>query len=87
MGAVPFFSRSREVFSSWGVETTRAFTAERLEHILTELDGGRYGAVLRCKGIVPGQDGGWLHFDYVPEEHQIRSGPADPASAPPGFPP
>ena len=66
-----------EVFSSWGVETTRAFTAERLEHILTELDGGRYGAVLRCKGIVPGQDGGWLHFDYVPEEHQIRSGPAD----------
>ena len=66
-----------EVFSSWGVETTRAFTAERLEHILTELDGGRYGAVLRCKGIVPGQGGGWLHFDYVPEEHQIRSGPAD----------
>ena len=66
-----------EVFSSWGVETTRAFTAERLEHILTELDGGRYGAVLRCKGIVPGQDGGWLHLDYVPEEHQIRSGPAD----------
>ena len=66
-----------EVFASWGVETTRAFTEERLERILTALDGGQYGAVLRAKGIVPGEGGGWLHFDYVPEEHQIRTGPAD----------
>ena len=72
-----------EVFSSWGVETTRTFTGERLEEILTALDGGQYGAVLRAKGIVRGTDGGqsapgaWLHFDYVPEEHEIRTGPAD----------
>ena len=65
-----------EVFASWGTETTRAFTAGRLEEILTALDGGQYGAVLRAKGIVPGGEG-WLHFDYVPEEHQIRTGPAD----------
>ncbi len=66
-----------EVFASWGVETTRAFTAEKLESILTELDSGKYGAVLRAKGIVPAGDGTWLHFDYVPEEHQVRTGPAD----------
>ena len=66
-----------EVFTSWGVETTRTFTAEKLESILTELDGGKYGAVLRAKGIVSAGDGTWLHFDYVPEEHQVRTGPAD----------
>ena len=67
-----------EVFASWGVETTHTFTEEQLERILTALDGGQYGAVLRAKGIVPGGEGGaWLHFDYVPEEHQIRTGPAD----------
>jgi len=66
-----------EVFSSWGVETTRAFTAEKLEGILTALDGGQYGAVLRAKGIVPAGDGTWFHFDYVPEEHEVRTGPAD----------
>ncbi len=66
-----------EVFVSWGVETTRTFTAEKLENILTELDSGKYGAVLRAKGIVPAGDGTWLHFDYVPEEHQVRTGPAD----------
>ncbi len=66
-----------EVFASWGVETTRVFTAEKLESILTGLDGGKYGAVLRAKGIVPTGDGTWLHFDYVPEEHQVRTGPAD----------
>jgi len=66
-----------EVFVSWGVETTRTFTAEKLENILTELDSGKYGAVLRAKGIVPEGGGTWLHFDYVPEEHQVRTGPAD----------
>ena len=71
------------MFTSWGVETTHTFTAEKLESILTELDGGKYGAVLRANGIVPaGNDGSsapgtWLHFDYVPEEHQVRTGPAD----------
>ena len=66
-----------EVFASWGVETTRAFTQEKLEEVLAALDSGRYGAVLRAKGIVPGGEGGWLHFDYVPQEHQVRTGPAD----------
>lgn len=66
-----------EVFVSWGVETTRTFTAEKLENILSELDSGKFGAVLRAKGIVPAGDGSWLHFDYVPEEHQVRTGPAD----------
>ena len=66
-----------EVFASWGTETTRTFTAQQLEHILAELDSGRYGAVLRAKGIVPQDGGEWLHFDYVPEERQVRTGPAD----------
>ncbi len=65
-----------EVFASWGVETTRTFTAEQLDSILTALDSGAYGTVLRAKGIVSG-GGSWLHFDYVPEEHQVRTGPAD----------
>ena len=65
------------MFASWGVETTRAFTQEKLEEVLAALDSGRYGAVLRAKGIVPGGEGGWLHFDYVPQEHQVRTGPAD----------
>lgn len=65
------------MFAGWGVETTHTFTAERLESILTGLDSGKYGAVLRAKGIVSAGDGAWLHFDYVPEEHQVRTGPAD----------
>ena len=66
-----------EVFASWGRETTHAFTAARLEEILSALDTGEYGAVLRAKGILPCADGGWLHFDYVPEEYSVRPGPAD----------
>lgn len=65
------------MFASWGVETTHTFTAEQLERILTALDGGGYGAVLRAKGIVKAEDGRWLHFDYVPEDHQVRFGGAD----------
>ncbi len=65
------------MFSSWGVETTRTFSEEGLKSILAELDTGRYGAVLRAKGIVKAEDGRWLHFDYVPEDHQIRTGGAD----------
>ena len=67
-----------EVFTSWGVETVKTFTEADLERILSALDGGEYGAILRAKGIVPAADGGqWLHFDFVPEEHQVRRGPAD----------
>ncbi len=65
-----------EVFTSWGVETTKKFTAEEIHHALEELDSGLYGIVLRAKGIVQSQDGAWIHFDYVPEEHDIRTGSA-----------
>ena len=66
-----------EVFTSWGAETPKTFTEADIDRILTELDGGAYGAILRAKGIVPTGGGKWLHFDYVPEEHEVRFGPAD----------
>ena len=65
-----------EVFTSWGVETTKKFTVGELEAALHCLDTGRYGMVLRAKGIVACADGGWIHFDYVPEEHNVRMGSA-----------
>lgn len=65
------------MFASWGRETVKPFAKEELERILAELDTGECGAILRAKGIVAAQDGTWLHFDYVPEEHQVRAGPAD----------
>ena len=65
-----------EVFTSWGVETPKTFTAQGIQHILEELDSGEYGKILRAKGIVNGEDG-WLEFDYVPEEHDVRSGHPD----------
>lgn len=56
----------------------KAYSEAELEHILTALDSGEYGAILRAKGIVAAADGGqWLHYDFVPEEHQVRRGPAD----------
>ena len=66
-----------EVFASWGRETAHTFTAQQLDGILAALDSGACGQVLRAKGILPCADGGWLHFDYVPGEHQVRTGPAD----------
>lgn len=67
-----------EVFTSWGTETVKAYSEAELEHILAALDSGEYGAILRAKGIVAAADGGqWLHYDFVPEEHQVRRGPAD----------
>ncbi len=66
-----------EVFSSWGRETVTTYTSPQLDAILTKLDLGECGDVLRAKGIVPSIGGSWLHFDYVPGEHQVRSGPAD----------
>ena len=65
-----------EVFTSWGVETTKKFTVAQLEAALHSLDSGRFGMILRAKGIVACADGGWIHFDYVPEEHNIRMGSA-----------
>ena len=66
-----------EVFTSWGEETVKPFTETQLHQILTALDGGDYGQIVRAKGIVPAADGKWLHFDYVTEEHEMRFGPAD----------
>ena len=66
-----------EVFTSWGVETPKQFTQADIDRILTALDSGEYGAILRAKGIVPAADGQWLHFDYVPQEHEVRYGAAD----------
>ena len=65
-----------EVFTSWGVETHKKFTAGTIHAALSALDTGRYGIVLRAKGIVAGEDGNWIHFDYVPGEADIRNGSA-----------
>ena len=66
-----------EVFTSWGKETPKAFSQADIQRILTALDSGDYGKILRAKGIVSGSDGAWVEFDYVPEEHDIRPGKPD----------
>ena len=66
-----------EVFTSWGVETARKFSKADIEHALTELDTGNYGMILRSKGIVDGGADGWLEFDYVPGEWEVRQRGAD----------
>ena len=65
-----------EAFTSWGVETPKTFKKSEIEHILTELDGGEYGKILRGKGIVKGEEG-WIAFDYVPGEFEIRDSSPD----------
>ena len=66
-----------EVFTSWGRETPKTFTQMEIQRILTALDSGEYGKILRAKGIVGGEGGAWIEFDYVPEEHDIRAGHPD----------
>ncbi len=66
-----------EVFTSCGMETSDKFTKNDIEDCLDELMTGRYGMILRAKGIVEGKDGEWIHFDYVPGEKEIRTGSAD----------
>ena len=66
-----------EVFTSWGVETAKKFDKASVEAALHELDSGKYGTILRAKGILPAVDGTWIHFDYVPEECSVRTGSAD----------
>ncbi len=63
-----------EVFTSWGLETPAVYTKEEISHILAELDKEEYGLVLRAKGMVAGAEGGWIYFDYVPEESNVRDG-------------
>ena len=66
-----------EVFTSWGVETARKFDKEAVEKALHALDSGKYGMILRAKGILPAADGSWIYFDYVPEETNVRLGSPD----------
>ena len=63
-----------EVFTSWGVETPKKFTQAGIQKALEELENGELGTVLRAKGIVPAEDGPWIHFDYVPGEADVRTG-------------
>jgi G3E family GTPase len=66
------------VFTSWGVETSKKFSENELKAALAQLtDAVRFGTVLRAKGIVEGENGKWLHFDYVPGETDVRTGSAD----------
>ena len=66
------------MFSNWGVETARKYTAAEVEEILEEIqDEEKYGMILRAKGILPCAEGqSWIHFDYVPGEPDVRSGGA-----------
>ncbi len=67
-----------EIFTSWGLETPAAYEKAEIKHILAELDKEEvYGIVLRAKGMVPASDGGWIYFDYVPEESNVRDGKPD----------
>lgn len=65
------------MFTSWGLETPKSFSQEKIASILSALeDSEKYGMILRAKGIVAGEDGAWIHFDYVPGEPDIRTGAA-----------
>jgi len=67
---------AKEVFTSWGVESAKKFSVADIKNALLELDSGKYGTVLRAKGIVACDTTQWIHFDYVPEEHNVRFGSA-----------
>ncbi len=63
-----------DVFTSWGTESPKKYTAEKIQEILNALDSGEYGQILRAKGMVPAEDGTWIYYDYVPEESDVRTG-------------
>ncbi|MCR4895369.1 MAG: GTP-binding protein [Lachnospiraceae bacterium] len=63
-----------EIFTSWGMESPKKYTQDDISRILSALDSGEYGVILRAKGMVPAQDGTWIYYDYVPEEQEVRSG-------------
>ena len=66
-----------EVFTSWGVESAQKYTQEEITNALKALeDADKYGMILRAKGIVPAEDGTWIHFDYVPGTPDVRTGSA-----------
>ena len=67
-----------EIFVSWGMETPARYSQDEIREILAQLDDEeKYGIVLRSKGMVPDAEGRWVHFDYVPEETEVRYGAAD----------
>ena len=67
-----------EVFTSWGAETAKKFTAEQISDILNSFsESNEYGMILRSKGVLASQDGEWIYFDYVPGEPDIRKGAPD----------
>ena len=67
-----------EIFASWGMETPAKYSEEEIKQILAKLDDSdTYGIILRSKGMVPDGEGRWIHFDYVPEETEVRFGAAD----------
>lgn len=67
-----------EVFTSWGCETTKTYTKESISEILKTLESDTsYGTILRAKGMVEGENGEWIYFDMVPEEHEVRGGAAE----------
>ncbi len=67
-----------EVFTSWGMETPKSYSKDEIEHILEELENeGKYGYVLRAKGMISEKNGGWIYFDYVPGESNVRTGKPD----------
>ena len=59
------------------MEIAKKYTVQEIENALSELDSGNYGMILRAKGIIPCAEGGWIHFDYVPGEQNVRMGSAD----------
>ena len=75
--ATTITTHADEVFTSWGKETPKVFAQADIERILTALDSGDYGKILRAKGIVNGEGGKWIEFDFVPEEHEVRAGHPD----------
>ncbi len=66
-----------EVFTSWGMETANRYSLDKIKEILSSLDSGEFGTILRAKGIVSGENGEWIHFDYVPEEVDVRLGSSE----------
>lgn len=68
---------AEEVFTSWGMETPNVYGRDEVARIMSALDSGEYGMILRAKGMVPSADGTWIYYDYVPQEHDIRSGKPD----------
>lgn len=67
-----------EVFTSWGIETPKKYSKEEINNILkTLVESSDYGFILRAKGIVPSKDGGWINFDLVPGEYEVRNGASD----------